>query len=245
MTSAMLPVSMILPLPRWPAAFDTAGVPATRSVESDLIDRVLGGESGLFYQLVRPCERSMFFAAQSFLGNEADAEDVVQEAALKAFKALSTFRREAKFSTWLVQITINEAKSKLRKDRRQLYQSIEDGPGSDGDDYVAFDVPDGREIPSEVLLRKELRDVLKKALNSLPRLYRVIVTLRDIQGLSTEEAAQALGLTEANVKTRLSRARLQMRNELEKTLQSSRKLMCSDVRSRRTYSRLSLMRVSS
>lgn len=183
------------------------------SAEVTLIRRVQNGESDAFFDLVRPYERAVFLAALSLLKNDADAEDVAQEAILKAFKNLAHFRQEAKFSTWLIQIAINEAKMKLRKDRRHLYESIEEGLGDDGD-YTPQDFADWREIPSEALEQKELRKALTKALDSLPEKYRTVLILRDVQHLSITETAQVLGLSEANVKTRLSRARLQMRDAL-------------------------------
>ena len=156
----------------------------------------------------------MFLAAVAIVKNDADAEEVAQEAILKAFKALARFRQEAKFSTWLIQIAINEAKMRLRKDSRYLYESIEQGQQSDDGDYIPKDFADWREIPSQALERRELRDALTKALVSLPEKYREILILRDVNHLSITETAQILSLSEANVKTRLSRARLQMRDAL-------------------------------
>ena len=184
------------------------------SAETALIRRVRNGDSDAFFDLVRPYERAVFLAALSLLRNDADAEDVAQEAILKAFKNLARFRQEAKFSTWLIQIAINEAKMRLRKDRRHLYESIEEGRIGDDGDYTPKDFADWREIPSEALEQKELRMALTNALDSLPEKYRTVLILRDVQHLSITETAQALGLSEANVKTRLSRARLQMRDAL-------------------------------
>jgi RNA polymerase sigma-70 factor (ECF subfamily) len=182
--------------------------------ESNLIRCVSEGDAEAFYELVRPYERAVFLAALSIVKNEADAEEVAQEAVLKAFKGLSRFRQEAKFSTWLIQITINEAKMKSRKDRRHLYESIDEGQQRDEGDYIPKDFADWREIPSEALEQRELREALTRALESLPEKYRTVLILRDVQHLSINETAQALGLSEANVKTRLSRARLQMRDAL-------------------------------
>ena len=184
------------------------------AAESGLIRRVHEGNADAFCELVRPYERAVFLAALAIVKNDADAEEVAQEAVLKAFKGLSRFRQEAKFSTWLIQITINEAKMKLRKDRRHLYESIDEGQHNDEGDYVPKDFADWREIPSEALEQRELRDALTKALESLPEKYRTVLILRDVQHLSINETAKALGLSEANVKTRLSRARLQMRDAL-------------------------------
>jgi len=191
------------------------------AAEQDLIQRVKNGEIEVFYELVRPYERGVFLAALSLVKNEADAEEVAQEAILKAFKSLARFRGEAKFSTWLIQIAINEAKMKLRRDRRHLYESLEEGPRGDDGDYVPKDYADWREIPSEALEQKELRVALTKALKSLPEKYRSVLVLRDVQQLSIAETSQALGISEANVKTRLSRARLQMRDALAPGLTGS------------------------
>jgi RNA polymerase sigma-70 factor (ECF subfamily) len=182
--------------------------------EMDLIHRVLNGEANAFYELVRPYERAVFLAALALLRNDADAEEVAQEAVLQAFKNLARFRQEAKFSTWLIQICINEAKMRRRKDRRHLYESVEEGRLGDDGDYTPRDFADWREIPSEALEQKELREALTVALDSLPEKYRCVLILRDVEHLSITETAQALGLSEANVKTRLCRARLQMRDAL-------------------------------
>jgi len=182
--------------------------------EAELIARVKGGDAEAFYEMVRPYERAVFLAALSLVKNDADAEEVAQEAILKAFKNLSRFRQEAKFSTWLIQISINEAKMKLRKDRRHLYESMEAGQQNDEGDYIPKDFADWREIPSEALEQKELRKALTQALDSLPEKYRTVLILRDVQHLSITETAQVLRLSEANVKTRLCRARLQMRDAL-------------------------------
>ena len=188
--------------------------PESERNEAELIRRIQEGDVSLFYELVRPYERVIYLSAFSLLKNEADAEDVAQEAVLKAFKNLSRFRQESKFSTWIIQISINEAKMKLRKDRRRLYDSLDENSASDEGDYIPKDFADWREIPSEALEQKQLRKALTKALESLPEKYRTVLILRDIQHLSISETAQVLGISEANVKTRLSRARLQMRDAL-------------------------------
>src|SRR3974390_1719740 len=136
--------------------------PAPR--EYQLIDRCLGGDHEAFYDLMRPYERAVYFAAMGVLGNPADTEEVAQEAVLKAFNNLSRFRREAKFSTWLIQITINEARMRFRKDRSHLYESIDEQKTDEEGDYRPKDFADWRDIPSEELQRRELRDALKRAL---------------------------------------------------------------------------------
>lgn len=182
--------------------------------EAELIQRVCAGDREAFYALVEPCERGVFAAAMSILNNIADAEEVAQEAVLKAFSALPRFRGESRFSTWLIQITINEARLKLRKDRRYLYESIDEQRTDETGDAFPKDFADWREIPSEELQRKELREALQRALQSLPQKYREVLILRDVQHLSIQETAQVLGITVASVKTRLLRARFHMRDAL-------------------------------
>jgi RNA polymerase sigma-70 factor (ECF subfamily) len=182
--------------------------------ETALIQRVIQGDAEAFYELVRPYERSIFMAARSILQNDTDAEDVAQEAVVKAFANLSRFRGESKFSTWLIQITINEARMKLRKERRKLHESLNDQREDVEGDYIPRDFADWREIPSEALQKKELRTALARALVSLAPKYREVFVLRDVQHVSIADTAKALGITEASVKTRLLRARLQMRDAL-------------------------------
>src|SRR5215472_3557083 len=109
---------------------------AKSTLETELIERVLAGEKDLFYELIQPYERGVFLAVASILGNDADAEDATQEAVLKAYRNLARFRQESKFSTWLFQIAINEAKMRLRKDRRHLYESIDAGVETKEGDYI-------------------------------------------------------------------------------------------------------------
>jgi RNA polymerase sigma-70 factor (ECF subfamily) len=186
----------------------------TNVAEHALIQRVLGGEAECFYELVRPYGRGIFYAALSILNNEADAEETCQEAILKAFKNLSYFRMEAKFSTWLTQIVINESRLRLRKDRRHMYESIDEGTPDDEGDYIPRDFADWRDIPSEALDTSQLRDALKKALVSLKPKYREVFVLRDVQQMNISDTAKTLGISEASVKTRLLRARLMMRDAL-------------------------------
>jgi len=183
--------------------------------EATLIARVRSGDHEAFYELVRPHERGIYLAALSIVHNDADAEEVIQETILKAFKAIGRFREEAKFSTWIFQIAINESRMKLRKDRRHLYDSLDDPvKGEEQGDYIPRDFADWREIPSEALENARLREALTKALASLSPKYRQVLVLRDIEHLNIAETAKVIGISEAAVKTRLLRARLQMRDAL-------------------------------
>ena len=189
-------------------------VAQVRERERELIRRVLVGETEYFSELIRPYERGLFFRALSMLGNEADAEEVVQETILKAFRNLFQFRSECKFSTWFTQIAINEARIKMRKDRRHLYESLESATIGRGKRSVLREFVQWRETPLELVERKELSRTIFRSLESLPSKYRSVLILRQLQELSTLDTARTLGITEVNVKIRLLRARLQMRDAL-------------------------------
>jgi len=187
--------------------------PAEPLHEALLIRRVRDGEHELFYELIRPYERRLYAAAFAILRNQADAEDAVQEAVLKAFKYIRQFRAEARFSTWLTQITVNEARMRRRKAHAKIMEPIEVHQDEEGN-YMPRDFADWREIPSETLERKEVRRKLAEALAELGQIYREVFVLRDMQHLSIEETAKALGISSASVKTRLLRARLMLRDLL-------------------------------
>jgi RNA polymerase sigma-70 factor (ECF subfamily) len=187
--------------------------PAERRDEESLIRQVRDGDHEVFYELIRPYERRVFAAAFAILRNEADAEDVAQETMLKAFKHIRQFRAESRFSTWLIQITVNEARMRRRKQHADIMESI-DGPEDEEGVHAPRDFADWREIPLETLERKEIREKLAEALASLGEKYREVFVLRDMQHLSIEETASALGITASSVKIRLLRARLMLRDLL-------------------------------
>src|ERR1700722_12287841 len=148
----------------------------TPDQEIALIDRVCSGETQLFYELIRPYERRIYVAAVSVLQNEADAEEAAQEALLKAFVHLHSFRGDAKFSTWLIQIAVNEARRKRRNDHRCLYYSIDEKAEDEESDYYPENLADWRDTPSETLQRTELRTALRNAIASLtPSFHEVFV----------------------------------------------------------------------
>ena len=187
--------------------------PAGQLREVELVRRVRDGDADLFYELVHPYERRVYSAAFAILRNAADAEDAAQEAILKAFRHIKQFREEARFSTWLIQIAVNEARMRRRKNHADVMEPIADRPDETGN-YVPRDFADWREIPSETLERKEIREKLAEALASLGEIYREVFVLRDMQHLSIEETAEALKISTASVKTRLLRARLMLRDLL-------------------------------
>ena len=187
--------------------------PAQQDYEQRLIQRIRDGQQEVFYELIRPYERRVYAAAFAILRNEADADDCAQEAVLKAFKNIRQFRAESKFSTWLIQIAVNEARMRRRRERANLIEPIEKAQGED-ESYTPRDFADWREIPSEALERKEVREKLGEALGTLGQIYREVFVLRDVEQLSIEETAKALGISTASVKTRLLRARLMLRDLL-------------------------------
>jgi len=196
-----------------PDEANTLGDRAQQFNEETLIRRIRDGEHDLFYELIRPYERRVYATAFAILRNEADAEDAAQEAVLKAFKHIRQFRAEAKFSTWLIQITLNEARMRKRKEHVHMMEPIVDQQDDEGN-YIPRDFADWREIPSETLERKEVREKLAEALTSLGDKYREVFVLRDMHHLSIEDTAKTLGISTASVKTRLLRARLMLRDLL-------------------------------
>jgi len=187
--------------------------PAGTMGEQELIAQVQRGHNDLFYELVRPYERRVYAAALAILRSEADAEDVAQEAMLKALANIRQFRAEARFSTWLIQITVNEALMRRRRERNVVMEGIDDHRDEEGE-YTPRDFADWREIPSEALERKEARQKLAQALAALDRKYREVFVLRDMEQFNIQETAEALGISIASVKTRLLRARLMLRDLL-------------------------------
>jgi RNA polymerase sigma-70 factor (ECF subfamily) len=164
----------------------------------------------------------VYFAAFSILQNEHNAEDAAQEAVLKALKNLASFRAEAKFGTWLVSIALNEARARLRHERVLKFESV-DAPIEDEEgEFVPAVITDWREVPLEALQRKELRELLRCALEKLPELYREVLVLRDLEEQSIADTAAILGVSDGVVKTRLLRARLMMQKILAPQLKTKR-----------------------
>ena len=197
-----------------PSVVSTNSEQAGGTREQELILSVQRGQNELFYELVRPYEKRVYAAALAILRNEHDAEDAAQEAMLKAFANIRQFRAEARFSTWLIQITVNEALMRRRRGRTVVMEGIDDHRIAEESDYRPREFADWREIPSEALERKEVRQRLADALRTLDRKYREVFVLRDMEHLNIQETAEALGISVASVKTRLLRARLMLRDLL-------------------------------
>lgn len=179
-----------------------------------LILRVRSGDSEAFYTLVDPYLRGVRSVVRSLIKNPADAEDVVQNAIICAFTKLHQLRSFRFFRPWLMQIAANEARMMCRRNNlRTRVQSLE-GDADNDNESATLNLPDWRSIPSIEVENNQTREILRQALDELPSMYRQVVMLRDVRELSTEEAAQALGVTITLVKTRLRRARLRLRKRL-------------------------------
>jgi RNA polymerase sigma-70 factor (ECF subfamily) len=184
------------------------------TIEAGLIARIVTGEKELFHELIRPYERMVYLTLFSIVKNETEAEDGAQETVISAYRHLASFRGDAKFSTWLTTIAINEGRKRLRKAKRAAEESIEEEVEAHERDYSPAPLTDWREIPLEALERKELREALRVAVAELPDIYRQVFTLRDLEELNVEETAQALGITTGAVKVRLHRARMMLQKRL-------------------------------
>jgi RNA polymerase sigma-70 factor (ECF subfamily) len=182
--------------------------------EAECIRRILAGEKHLFHELIRPCERSIYFLLYSLLKNETEAEDVAQDTVIKVYQNLDKFRGESQFRTWVLSIARNEGLGRLRKMSSRREDSLDAGTDEQTGDYTPAILISWREIPSEALEQKELRNLLRKAIEGLPEIYRNIVLLRDIEEMDIRETAAALGISEASVKVRLHRARALLQRNL-------------------------------
>src|SRR3954453_4275958 len=187
--------------------------------ELALVDAAKKGDIKAFEELVRRYDRNVFRIAQHITQNREDAEDVVQDAFLKAYGNLAQFQGQSKFYTWLVRIAVNEALMKLRRRRPERTVSLDQDVETD-EDTIPREVADWSPNPEQQYNQAELRELLQKTIQGLPSGFRTVFVLRDVEGLSTEETAEALGLSIPAVKSRLLRARLQLRERLTKYFKS-------------------------
>ena len=186
-----------------------------RKDDSVLVTEAKAGSYAAFEELVNRYENKIYRLGLNLTGNPEDAEDMLQEAFLKAFLHLPEFREDARFYTWLVRIAINEGLMKLRKHRADKAVPIEETVSEEGES-LPREFADWRPDPEEQYKQAEIEKILQNAAQSLPPGFRTVFLLRDVEELSTRETADLLGLTEGAVKARLFRARLQLREELSK-----------------------------
>lgn len=182
--------------------------------EMECIRRILRGEKHLFHDLIRPCERPVYFLLFSMLRNEAEAEDAAQETAIKVYRNLQNFRGDSQFRTWVLSIARNEGLGRLRKGESRREDSLDALTEDQGGDFTPAVLTSWREVPSDALERKELGQILRAAIERLPAIYRNVLLMRDIEEMDVKETAAALGITEGSVKVRLHRARIMLQRDL-------------------------------
>jgi RNA polymerase sigma-70 factor (ECF subfamily) len=196
-------------------AIQKVNEPAPVTEELVLVNAAKAGDVGAFEELVRRYDRNVFRIAQHITQNREDAEDVVQDAFLKAYENLPQFQGQSKFYTWLVRIAVNEALMKLRRRRPERMVSLDEEVRTE-EDSMPREIADWSPNPEQQYNQAELKDILGKTIQGLPPGFRTVFVLRDVEGLSTEETAEALNLSIPAVKSRLLRARLQLRERLNK-----------------------------
>lgn len=175
--------------------------------DEELVRRILSGDVILYEIIMRRYNQRLYRAVRALLHNDAEAEDVVEDAYVRAYEHLSQFAGRAAFSTWLTRIAIHEAYARMRRsDRVQGFE--------DGEDDKVMEIPANARNPEQQAANAELGSLLERAILNLPERYRVVVMLRDVEQLSTSETAEVLDLTEENVKVRLHRGRLLVREHL-------------------------------
>ena len=191
--------------------------PATEEIHPDvaLVERAKAGDEAAFEQLIRQYDRQIFRIARHITQNKEDAEDIVQDTFLKAYQKLEQFQGNSKFYTWLVRIAVNESLMRLRKRRNSKTVSMDEDVQTE-DGSVPRDFADWTPNPEQQYGQGEMGEILRKTIQGLPPGFRSVFTLRDIENLSTEETAEALGLSVPAVKSRLLRARLQLRERLSR-----------------------------
>jgi len=191
----------------------TVEIPDEVRQELELVERARKGDGAAFSTLIRRYEGKVFRLAMNITQNREDAEDVLQEAFLKAYEHLDQFQGNSRFYTWIVRIAVNQSLMKLRKRKSDRTVSIDEQIDT-GEDTVVREIATWDPDPEVQFSREELNTILTGAVDELEPIYRTVFTLRDVDGLSTEETAEALDLTVPAVKSRLLRARLQLREKL-------------------------------
>ena len=192
--------------------FDAAG---RAGGDMDLVRASKNGDAAAFEELVKRYDRKLLRIAQSVTHNREDSQDAVQEAFLKAYQHLADFREACQFSTWLIRITVNQALMKLRKQRGTREMPLDEDFGNEVD-ILPKEVMDWAPNPEQLCWASELRDILFKALEELRPISRTVFILRDVEGLTIDQTAAVLNLSQTAVKARLWRVRLQLREALSR-----------------------------
>jgi RNA polymerase sigma-70 factor (ECF subfamily) len=184
--------------------------------DTELISAFRGGNKAAFDGLVLKYRDKVFNLCYRFLGDYQDANDSAQDTFIKAYKALKGFRAESSFSTWIYRIAVNTCKNKLKSTdhrSRKLTQRL-DNPGTAGNDGLSMEIADESLSPTMALEKKERTILIQKAINSLPKAKKVMIILRDMEGLSYDEIMTITGLRLGTVKSKIARARSDLREAL-------------------------------
>src|SRR4051794_7477371 len=185
--------------------------------DEEVVKRVLDGETALYELLMRRHNQRLFRVARAILRDDAEAEDVLQDAYLDAYRHIGEFRRDAQLLTWLTRIVVNHALMRLRKEKRHA-RVVSLHAGGDGEPGYTHVADDSIEPPSHATLRGEVRRVIERRIDDLPVAFRAVLVMRDVEEMSVQETADALGIPSATVRTRLFRARALLREALAKDL---------------------------
>jgi RNA polymerase sigma-70 factor (ECF subfamily) len=189
--------------------------------ESDLITAILAGDIQLFRQLIRPYEQSVYNKSLSYMKNVDNAKDVVQETFVRAFRKLGAFRGDSSFSTWLISIALNEARGRLRRRRTSLVVPLDEFWDEERFAPSSF-LRDWRPLPSGLVERKEVKNLIQEAVKKLPSIYQQVFILREAKQFNVKETAQILDISIPMVKSRLHRARIMLRRQLAPKLKGNR-----------------------
>lgn len=200
-----------LHLTRMNASEPSPGAPSVEASDLELVRRILEGEKDLYARLIRKYNQRIFRTARALLRTDHEAEDVVQQAYVTAYRSLPLFRGESSFSTWLTRICINEARARARKNGKHPHVALVDAGG-------AADMADGSDSPEEAASRQELGALLEGQIEGLPENLRVVYVLRDVEELSTDETAGALQISAEAVRVRLHRARKLLEERLSQAM---------------------------
>ena len=182
-------------------------------LDEAVLRRVLSGEKDAYEVIMRKYNQRLFRIARTFIPDEDEIEDVVQEAYIKAYKQLSRFEFRSRFSTWLVRILINEALARVKQRRRFTALSPDSWDETDNAQKIAQQATD-HVTPAEIVMNAELKEILEKAVDALPEKYRLVYMMREIEGMSVAETSECLAISEANVKVRINRAKEMLRDTI-------------------------------
>ncbi len=186
----------------------------------ELIEKFKMGDEGVFEEIVRRYQKKVYNSTYRMMGNHEDAWDLAQEAFLRVYRNLNRFQGRSSFSTWLFTITTNICRDELRKRQRQIKAHSLSEPIRVKDGEIERDIVDDSMIPEDISLQRELRDEIQEVINNLPEEQKEVIVLREIQGFSYEEIAEIVGVAIGTVKSRISRGRRNLRQELDSLISS-------------------------